>query len=98
VNDQPPITPIPPRRRLTSEQIAALIQMIIAAALIVSLAVCGWWFWQAADRLGGVGRFIYLPIAMGVFLLLALYRFIQALRTFRRTSLRRRAEEASSGS
>jgi hypothetical protein len=35
---------------------------------------------------------------MGVFLLLALYRFIQALRTFRRTSLRRRAEEASSGS
>ena len=80
--------PLRPRRRLTTEQVAALIQMIIAAALVISLAVCVWWFWQAAERLGGVKSFIYLPIAMGAFMLLALYRFVQALRMFRRDGAR----------
>jgi hypothetical protein len=84
VNEKPPITPLPPRRRLTSTQIAALIQLAIAAALVIALALCAWWFFRVAERLGGVRVFAYLPIAMAAFMLFALYRLIQAWRMLRR--------------
>jgi len=72
------------RRRLSSTQIAALIQLVIAGALIVALSLLMWRFFQAADRLGGVKLFIYLPVAMVGFLAMAIFRFVQAYRMYRR--------------
>jgi len=52
--------------------------------LMVSLLLLAWWFFQAVDRLGGARLFIYLPVAMVGFMGMAIWRFIQAWRMYRR--------------
>jgi hypothetical protein len=83
VSERPPDSP-PTGRGLTPQGIAALIQLVLSAALFVALLLALWWFFQAAERLGGAGKFYYVPIGMVGFLAFAGFRCVQAVRQLRR--------------
>ncbi|MGD8396500.1 MAG: hypothetical protein PVF43_13610 [Candidatus Eiseniibacteriota bacterium] len=78
----------PPGRGPTPQQISAWIQLILSAALFVALLLALWWFFRAADRLGGAGRFYYVPLGMVGFLAFAGFRCVQAYRQLRRAGRR----------
>ena len=73
------------RRRLSAVRVAAVVQLAIAATLAVLLLVAIWKFFEIAGRLpGGARTYIYLPIAMAVFVLLAIHRGVRAVQLLRR--------------